>query len=68
MQNKLITKKQLGEIHPALANKWRLAWLVRMRRIPMVRVGKSIFFDAIEIEKWIEKNKIKPEVSRNEYK
>ena len=37
-----------------------LRWLIRTRQIPgMVRVGqRRIFFNAQELEDWIEKNKI----------
>lgn len=55
---RLIDRKCLGQIHPALASKWRVDWLIRTRKIPIVRIGRSIFFDQSEIEAWIEGQKI----------
>jgi len=53
----LIDKKQLLECCPAL-NKWSLEYLCRHRRIPLVKVGKRIYFDPEDIEQWISENKI----------
>ncbi len=58
-ERRLLDRKSLGELHPALASKWRVDWLVRTRKIPVVRIGRAIFFDQVEIEAWISKNSIK---------
>lgn len=60
-QSKLLDKKAPGEIHPALKNRWRLEWLIRTRRIPIIRIGKLIFFDEADIAKWIDENRIQTE-------
>jgi hypothetical protein len=57
-QSRLLDRKALGERHPALQNRWRADWLIRKRGIPMVRVGRLIFFDEVEIEEWIANHKI----------
>lgn len=37
-----------------------MRWLMRIRGIDgMVRVGRRIYFDPMDVEKWIERNKIK---------
>lgn len=59
-QRRLIDKKTLCELHPAF-NKWTLEYLIRTRRIPIVRVGgRRVFFDEIEIAEWISKHIIRP--------
>lgn len=58
--SRLLDREALGNLHPALKNRWRVDWLVRMRKIPIVRIGKSIFFDEMEILNWIENQKIQP--------
>jgi Helix-turn-helix domain len=55
-ETRLIDKKELGEKHPYLANRWRLNYLVRTGQIPVVRVGKRIAFNEAEIDRWIEEN------------
>jgi hypothetical protein len=50
---RLISRKELGERHPFLANKWRIAYLVRTGQIPVVRVGNLIAFDEAAIDEWI---------------
>jgi hypothetical protein len=36
-----------------------MRWLIRQRGIlGMVRVGRRIYFDPIDVKKWIEENKI----------
>lgn len=52
-ETRLVDKKELGEHHPYLANKWRLAHLIRTGQIPVVRVGGRIAFDLIEVTRWI---------------
>ena len=46
------------ERHPALNSKWTLEWLIRTRQIPIVKIGRRIYFDEIEIKKWIENHAI----------
>jgi len=60
MQNsKLIDKKELMERHPAFGKKrYRLDWLVRTRKIPCVKIGRMVYFDEIEINRWLEEKKI----------
>ena len=57
-KTKLIDKKILMELHPALSNKWTVEWLIRTRQIPIVRIGRRVYFDEVEIEKWIKKRKV----------
>ena len=35
-----------------------LRWLIRINAIPMVKIGKRIFFRPDEIENWIEEHSI----------
>ncbi len=42
---------------------WGLRWLIRTRKIPIVRIGTGrgkIYFDPQDLEKWIESHKIEP--------
>lgn len=55
----LVDKKGLLEMYPAFS-KWGLEWLIRIRRIPIVKIGKRIYFDPQDIQKWIQENKIMP--------
>jgi len=57
--NLLVDKKKLLEMYPAFG-KWGLEWLIRNRRIPIVRIGNRIYFDTEDIRRWIDMNKIKP--------
>lgn len=59
-QSRLLDKKALGELHPALKNKYRVDYLVRIRAIPIIAIRRRIYFDEVEIQKWIENHKIKP--------
>ncbi|HEX3035615.1 MAG TPA: hypothetical protein VHT73_10875 [Thermodesulfobacteriota bacterium] len=57
-EERLLDKKSVLErFH---LTRWQLEWLIRTRQIDgMVRVGrKRIFFDPIELEKWVQRNKI----------
>ena len=56
----LVDKQGLLEMYPAFS-KWGLEWLIRIRRIPIVKIGKRIYFDPQDIQKWIQENKIKPQ-------
>ncbi len=55
---KLLDINELGKRHPALKNKYRLQWLIRTRQIPIVKIGRRIFFDEKEIQEWIENSKV----------
>ncbi len=60
----LVDRKQLIELYPALgAKKYRLAHLVRTRQIPIIRIGKNIFYNPREIDIWIQNNQIKQEAN-----
>ena len=62
----LVDKKELLEMYPAFG-KWGLEWLIRTRRIPIVKIGKRIYFDPEDIRSWIDTKKIKPlEEAKNE--
>ena len=55
---KLVDRKTLGERHPYLSNRWRLAYLIRTGQIPVVKVGAGrgrYAFDIAAIDAWIEK-------------
>ena len=55
---KLLDRKELVKIHPALGKGHRLNWLIRCRKIPIVRIGKNIYFDLAEINRWIDEHRI----------
>jgi len=57
-ESRLLDMEELGKRHPALNNKYRMQWLVRTRQIPIVRIGRRIFFDEKEIDLYIQKNSI----------
>ena len=59
-QFSLIDRNQLFEKYPALgAKKYRLDWLIRSRQIPILKIGRSIYFNPNEIDKWIQENQVK---------
>jgi len=53
----LISKDELLERCPAIS-RWALEWLIRNRRIPLVKLGRRIYFDPRDIENWLDSNKI----------
>ena len=53
----LIDKNELLERCPALS-RGSLEWLIRNRRIPLVKLGRRIYFDPRDIENWLDSNKI----------
>lgn len=55
--SKLLDKKSLEERHPGLKRN-TIEWLCRTRQIPIVKIGRRIFFDEMEILKWIDSNKV----------
>ena len=57
MRERLWDLNMLLENYPAL-KPWGVRWLIRKRRIPLVKLGRRIYFDPIEIETWIESQKI----------
>ncbi|MGH7801041.1 MAG: hypothetical protein ACREOW_10515 [Thermodesulfobacteriota bacterium] len=59
MADTLLDIHQLAEKYPAF-KKWGIRWLLRHRRIPMVRLGRRIFFDPEDISEWLDSQKIKP--------
>lgn len=55
----LVDRKQLTELYPALgAKKYRLDHLIRTRQIPIIRIGKNIFYNPREIDIWIQQNQL----------
>ncbi len=56
----LVDRKQLIELYPALgAKKYRLDHLIRTRQIPLIRIGKNIYYNPQDIDNWIKENQIK---------
>lgn len=39
---------------------WGLRHRIRVRQIPFVKIGRSIYFDPEDLDRWIEEKKIKP--------
>lgn len=37
---------------------WGLRHRIRLRQIPIVKIGRSIYFDPADLEKWIQDHKI----------
>jgi hypothetical protein len=59
MEQLLIDKEELEKRFPALASKpYRLQWLVRSRQIPVVKIGRRIYFRPEEIINWLGKHSI----------
>lgn len=52
----LLTIKDMYELYSLKENSIR--WLVRKSMIPIVKIGKRIYFDKKEIDKWLEERKI----------
>jgi len=55
----LVDKKGLLKMCPGIT-RGSLEWLIRTRRIPLVRVGKRLYFSPEEIQEWINACKVKP--------
>lgn len=60
---RLIDSHELLRRYPALAAKgknkfYRLQWLTRSRAIPLVKIGRRIYFDPHDIDSWLESQKI----------
>jgi len=61
LQNELlIDKKGLLKMCPGL-KRGGLEWLIRTRQIPIIKLGKRIYFDPKDIKNWIESKKIDPQ-------
>lgn len=58
--DKLWDIQQLIQNYPAFSH-WGVRWMVKTRRIPMVRLGRRIYFRPEEIERWIAANSISAE-------
>ena len=54
----LIDNKTLLRKYPAFS-RWGLEWLIRNRRIPIVNIGRRIYFDLADVEIRIRIKKIK---------
>ena len=66
---RLIDREELLRLYPALASKgknkyYRLQWLTRSRQIPVVRIGRRLYYDPIELQSYIESKKI-PAIGNN---
>lgn len=59
MAETLLDVHQLLKKYPALKH-WGLRWLIRNRRIPLIRIGRRIFFDPADISAWLDAHKIPP--------
>lgn len=59
-KDKLWDIKQLIENYPAFKF-WGIKYLVKNRRIPIVRIGKRIYFRPERIEEWISEHEINRE-------
>ncbi len=58
-ESKLIDRKELVSKHPALGRRRHtLNWLIRTRQIPVVPIGRRIYFDEVEIEEWVKRHRI----------
>ncbi len=54
-KKRLIDRKELGDRHPYLSNKWRVNYLIRTGQLPVVRASKGrIAFEVNAIDRWIE--------------
>lgn len=58
MQKRLLNFKEVVEKYSF--KPWGLRWRIRIRAIPFVKLGKSIFFDPEDLEKWIRQHKVQP--------
>ena len=55
----LVDKTRLLEMYPAFS-KWTINWHIRNRSMPIVKIGRRIYFDPSDIKTWIDSKKIKP--------
>ncbi len=58
-----IDREELLKQYPALASKgrnkyYRLQWLTRSRQIPVIKIGRRLYYDPEDIQAWIEGKKI----------
>jgi len=54
----LVDKQGLLKMCPGLT-RGSLEWLIRTRKIPLVKIGKRIYFSPEEIRRWIHDCKVK---------
>ena len=62
-ESKLIDREELLKRYPALASKgknkyYRLQWLTRSRQIPVIKLGRRLYYDPREIQAHFESKKI----------
>ncbi len=60
---RLIGPEEFLERYPAFRSKgknplYRLQWLTRSRQVPIVKIGRRIYYDVQEVEAWLESQKI----------
>ena len=55
-EKNLLTIKDMLELYSLKERSLR--WLIRRSMIPIVKIGRRIYFDKKEIESWIEEKKI----------
>ena len=55
-QNRLLNFQMVCQLYGF--KPWGLRHRIRTRQIPFVKLGKSIFFDPEDLDRWIEENKI----------
>lgn len=63
LKARLIDREELLKQYPALASKgknkyYRLQWLTRSRQIPVIKIGRRLYYDPEDIQAWIESKKI----------
>ncbi len=67
MSLKLFSKEQILKEKLIGMNRWKLDYLVRIRKIPIVKIGKRIYFNPEAIDKWILNNSLGAmEITNNE--
>jgi len=57
MEAKLWDINMLLEHYPAL-KLWGVRHMIRNRKIPLIKLGRRVYFDPEEIELWISEHKI----------
>lgn len=53
---KLLTSREVCRLYGF--TKWGLQHLVRKRRIPIVKIGRRIYFDPKKLDSWVEEHEI----------
>lgn len=57
-EEKLWDINRLTANYPVLKH-WGVRWLIRTRQIPIIKIGRRVFFDPEDISAWIKRHKIK---------